>query len=44
MSNIHADIPSSLPNEMFNALISNENIRIERIHVTWTQLPRGRLV
>ena len=31
MPNIYADIPSSLPNEMFNALISNENIRIERI-------------
>lgn len=35
MPNIYADIPSSLPNEMFNALISNENIRIERI------LPHG---
>ncbi|CAK2840310.1 cupin 2 domain-containing protein [Vibrio crassostreae] len=31
MPNIYADIPSSLPNEMFNALISNENIRVERI-------------
>ena len=31
MPNIYADIPSSLPNEMFNALISNENIRIKRI-------------
>ncbi|CAK2982692.1 cupin domain-containing protein [Vibrio crassostreae] len=31
MPNIYADFPSSLPNEMFNALISNENIRIERI-------------
>ncbi|CAK2837405.1 cupin 2 domain-containing protein [Vibrio crassostreae] len=31
MPNIYADIPSSLPNEMFNALISNDNVRIERI-------------
>ena len=31
MSNIYADIPSSIPNEIFNDLIVNDNIRIERI-------------
>lgn len=31
MPNIHADIPSSLPNEVFTDLISNDNVRIERI-------------
>ncbi|CAK1758961.1 cupin domain-containing protein [Vibrio crassostreae] len=31
MPNIYADIPSSLPNEVFTDIISNDNVRIERI-------------
>ena len=31
MPNIYADIPSSLPDEVFTDLISNDNVRIERI-------------
>ena len=31
MSNIYSDVPSSIPNEIFNDLISTENVRVERI-------------
>ena len=31
MSNIYDDVPSSIPNEIFNDLIANDSVRIERI-------------
>ncbi|MDH5925838.1 cupin domain-containing protein [Vibrio lentus] len=31
MSNIYSDVPSSIPNEIFNDIITTENVRIERI-------------
>lgn len=31
MSNIYSDVPSSIPDEIFNDIITTENVRIERI-------------
>lgn len=31
MPNIYNDVPSSIPNEIFNDLIANDGVRIERI-------------
>lgn len=31
MPNIYNDVPSSVPNEIFNDLIANDSVRIERI-------------
>ncbi len=31
MPNIYNEVPSSIPNEIFNDLITNESVRIERI-------------
>ena len=31
MSNIYSDVPSSIPAEIFNDIITTENVRIERI-------------
>ena len=31
MSNIFSDVPSSIPDEIFNDIITTENVRIERI-------------
>ncbi|MEZ8697176.1 cupin domain-containing protein [Vibrio lentus] len=31
MSNIYSDVPSSIPDEIFNDIIATENVRIERI-------------
>ncbi|PTO64616.1 cupin domain-containing protein [Vibrio splendidus] len=31
MPNIYNDVPSSVPNEIFNDLIANDGVRIERI-------------
>ncbi|MEZ8009752.1 MULTISPECIES: cupin domain-containing protein [Vibrio] len=31
MSNIYSNVPSSIPDEIFNDIITTENVRIERI-------------
>ncbi|MFA0525923.1 cupin domain-containing protein [Vibrio sp. 10N.222.52.C3] len=41
MPNIYNDVPSSIPNEIFNDLIANDSVRIERILSHGHSSPEG---